>query len=478
MTFDRKAKIIATIGPASSSDDRIRALIKAGMNVARLNFSHGKLAEHTRVLQEIRKAASELDRSVGIMQDLRGPKLRTAPIAEDGSIELRKGERVVVATDQDYSTSERICVNYPGLIQDVEPGSLILLDDGRMTLEVLAVGETEIQTEVTAGGELKSRKGVNLPNTAISLPSLTSKDKRDLRFGIEQGVDAIAMSFVRTAQDVQTLQDAIDALAKKQSRPQVIAKLERPEAVDNLHAILRVCDGVMVARGDLGVEVSPEQVPSLQKMIIQEANQEMRYVITATQMLETMIRNPQPTRAEASDVANAVFDGTDSLMLSGETAVGQYPVRAIETMHTIIVDAESHAADWGMHVGVDADYSYDDASATTKAAKSLAQDRAVAAIAVFTRSGRTAKLMAKVRPEAPILAFTPDQSTYQQLSLFWGVRPHLVQLETEVEGMIKRVRKACLQSGAVKRGEQVVLVASLPVGAMGPPNFTLLHTIK
>jgi pyruvate kinase len=387
MTFDRKAKIIATIGPASGSAKQIRALIQAGMNVARLNFSHGDLQEHERVLREIRQAAAELDQPVGIMQDLRGPKLRTAPFAEDGSIELRKGDQIVVATDLEQSTSDRICVNYPGLIQDLEPGSQILLDDGRLALRVLAVGETEIQTEVISGGELKSRKGVNLPNTAISLPSLTAKDLDHLRFGIEHGVDAIAMSFVRSAQDVQTLQDAINPLLDNQARPQVIAKLERPEAVKNLHEILKVSDGVMVARGDLGVEVSPEKVPSLQKMIIQEANQEMRYVITATQMLETMIRNPHPTRAEASDVANAVFDGTDSLMLSGETAVGSYPVRAIETMHNIIIDAESHTADWGIQTSVDENFSHDDASATTKAARSLAHDRGVAAIGVFTLSG-------------------------------------------------------------------------------------------
>jgi pyruvate kinase len=478
MKYDRSAKIIATIGPASNSSDQIRSLIRAGMDVARLNFSHGDLDEHAKVLRDIRQASKELGRSVGVMQDLRGPKLRIAPFAEGSSIELRKGDRITVATDQTESSSDRICINYPGLTEDLEPGSQILLDDGRMALKVLSVGETEIETEVTTGGQLKSRKGVNLPNTTISLPSLTVKDREDLAFGLKQGVDAIALSFVRTAQDVQTLHDAIAEHIKDGARPQIIAKLERPEAVDNLQDILTVCDGVMVARGDLGVEVSPEKVPSLQKMIIRKANQEMRYVITATQMLETMIRNPHPTRAEASDVANAVFDGTDSLMLSGETAVGTYPIQAIETMNNIIVDAETHIADWGLNADMDTDYSHDDASATTKAARSLAHDRAVAAIAVFTRSGRTAKLMAKARPSVPILAFTPDQSTYQQLSLFWGVHPHLVQLEENVEGMIRRVRDECLTSGAVKLGEQVVLVASLPVGAMGPPNFTLLHTIE
>lgn len=477
MMFERKAKIIATIGPATNTPESIRELLHVGMDVARLNFSHGNLQEHERVLAEIRKAGKELDRSVGVMQDLRGPKLRTSPFSDTSSIELEKGDRITVVADQSQSTPKRICIDYAGLTQDLRPGSEILLDDGRLALKVLSIEQQEIEAEVISGGRLSNRKGVNLPNTSISLPSLTEKDKRDLAFGIEHGVDAIAMSFVRSAKDVELLLDSIDEVAPE-NKPQIIAKLERPEAVENLHEILDLVDGVMVARGDLGVEVSPEKVPSLQKKIIQQANQEMRYVITATQMLETMIHESSPTRAEASDVANAVFDGTDSLMLSGETAVGSYPFRAVETMNSIIRDAETHIAEWGLHTDLGADFHHDDASATTAAARSLAHDREVAAIAVFTRSGRTAKLMSKTRPMAPILAFTPDQSTYQQLALFWGVTPHLVQLEDTVEGMITRVRDACLKSGAVKPGEQVVMVASLPVGEMGPPNFTLLHTIE
>jgi len=295
---------------------------------------------------------------------------------------------------------------------------------------------------------------------------------------LEQGVDAVAMSYVRTADDLIDLRNAIVGYDPDFRSLPIIAKLERPGAVEQLDAILDVCDGVMVARGDLGVEVSPERVPSLQKHIIQRANIEMKTVITATQMLETMINHPHPTRAEASDVANAVFDGSDALMLSGETAIGKYPTKSVETMNRIILDAEKHAPEWGYRSKDEIVTTTDDAVATTHAARSLANDRNVAAIAVFTRSGRTARLMSKVRPRVPIIAFTPEQTTYHLMPLLWGVIPNLIPMAHSVEEMIERVREACLASGIVRPGQQVVMVASLPIGAMGPPNFTLLHTIN
>jgi pyruvate kinase len=359
----------------------------------------------------------------------------------------------------------------------VSAGDTILIDDGSLELKVQSSDGTRVLTEVIVGGLLGSRKGINLPGVSLSASAITPKDEDDLAFGLEHGVDAIALSFVRRSADMLKLRDLISKLKPGKRIPLLIAKLERPEAIDNLEAILDVSDGVMVARGDLGVEVSPERVPSLQKQIIQSALSRQRFVITATQMLESMITNPRPTRAEASDVANAVFDGSDALMLSGETAVGKYPQQALSTMHRIILDAEQHAVEWGQQVAIESS-TEDDAIATTHAATALAHDRQVAALAVFTRSGRTARLLSVVRPKVPILAFTPEVQTYHQLSLTWGVIPHLVEMAHSVEEMIDHVRQSCLQSGIVASGEQVVMVASLPVGAMGPPNFTLLHTIE
>jgi pyruvate kinase len=335
-----------------------------------------------------------------------------------------------------------------------------------------------METEVIVGGPLGSNKGINLPGVNLSSPALTPKDRIDLAFGLEQGVDAVAMSYVRMADDLIDLRNAIVAYDPDFRSLPIIAKLERPGAVERLDAILDVCDGVMVARGDLGVEVSPERVPSLQKHIIQRANIEMKTVITATQMLETMINHPHPTRAEASDVANAVFDGSDALMLSGETAIGKYPTKSVETMNRIILDAEKHSPKWGYRLKDEIVTTTDDAVATTHAARSLAHDRNVTAIAVFTRSGRTARLMSKARPRVPIIAFTPEQTTYHLMALLWGVIPNLIPMAHSVEEMIERVREACLASGIVRPSQQVVMVASLPIGAMGPPNFTLLHTIE
>ncbi|MFP3855247.1 MAG: pyruvate kinase, partial [Anaerolineales bacterium] len=334
-----------------------------------------------------------------------------------------------------------------------------------------------VRTEVVVGGELKPHKGINLPGISLSAKSLTQKDRQDLEFGLEHGVDMVAMSFVRTKEDVSQLCDLVQEIPGDALPQPVISKLERQEAIDNLDGILGESDGVMVARGDLGVEVAAERVPSLQKMIIAKANARNKLVITATQMLESMIRDPRPTRAESSDVANAVFDGSDVLMLSGETAIGKHPIRAVETMAEIILDAEVHTLEWGFQPAHDERSKVSDAAATTQAARELAHDRNAVAVGVFTRSGRTALLMSKSRPRMPILGFTPEEKTYNRMALFWGVDPHLIPMARSVEEMIDHMEQALVRTGKVDSGDRVVLVASLPVGAMGPANMTYLHTI-
>jgi pyruvate kinase len=474
--MSRRSKIIATVGPASASSTMLKQLIDAGMDVARLNFSHGDHDTQLKTIESLRKLSRERNQPLAILQDLQGPKLRTG-ILPSAKRAVKDGERVTLTTDLDATDSEYIPVNYAPLAKEVAPGDRILIDDGNIELQVIESDGIHVETEVLDGGQIGSRKGINVPGVSLSADSITLKDREDLAFGLSQGVNAIALSFVRRREDIQKLRQLIEELRPGERVPLLIAKLERPEAIDNLEGILEVSDGVMVARGDLGVEVSPEKVPSLQKQIIREALSRQRFVITATQMLESMISNPRPTRAEASDVANAVFDGSDALMLSGETAVGKYPKQSLATMHRIIIDAEQHAVEWGQQIEIRSSTD-DDAVATTHAARALAHDRQVAALAVFTRSGHSARLLSSVRPEVPILAFTPEAGTYHQLAIAWGVIPYLIDMAHSVEEMIEHVRKACLQSGIVSSGQQVVMVASLPVGAMGPPNFTLLHTIS
>jgi len=472
----RRSKIIATVGPASASRASLKKMFEAGMDVARLNFSHGNHEEQLKVIQNLRSLSEELDQPLAILQDLQGPKLRTGLLPGGRKVLVEIGQQVTLTTAEGTDEDDSIPVNYAPLAKEVQPGDRILIDDGSLELRVLESDGVHVKTEVVIGGEIGSRKGINLPGVALSASAITPKDRKDLSFGLSQGVNAIALSFVRHSNDIVTLRQLIEEHHPEERAPMLIAKLERPEAIDNLESILEVSDGVMVARGDLGVEVSPEKVPSLQKRIIQMAMSRQRFVITATQMLESMISTPRPTRAEASDVANAVFDGSDALMLSGETAIGKYPMEALASMHRIISDAEQHSVEWGQQIQFDS-ITGDDAIATTHAARALAQDRQVAALAVFTRSGRSARLLSSVRPNVPILAFTPEDGTYHQLSLAWGVIPHLIAMASSVEEMIEHVRKACLASGIVAAGQQVVMVASLPVGAMGPPNFTLLQEI-
>ncbi len=474
---NRRTKIIATVGPASRDEQALFRLVQAGVDVFRLNFSHGDHLEHHQIIQRIRKISADVGRPIAILQDLQGPKIRIGEIA-NGGIELSAGQSLTLTTRPSIGDAHTVNVDYAQLTTIAVPGNRILLDDGNLELEVTKVTADAIETRVALGGILKPHKGVNLPGVWINLPALTEKDEIDLKFGLGEGVDAVAISFVRQAQDLHLLRTQIQAHGAGAHHPLIIAKLERPEALDNLAEIVAAADGVMVARGDLGVELSPEKVPIAQKCIISAANQSAKLVITATQMLDSMIHNPRPTRAEASDVANAIFDGTDAVMLSGETSVGAYPVQSVETMHANICQAEEHLSEWGRWQGLAArEDSQDDAYFITLAARELAYDRNVAAIAVFTKSGRTAQLMSKARPSVPILAFTPNTNTYQRLALLWGIHPFNVKHSESIEDMLASVKAAMRASTSLTAGQQIVLVCGFPIQETQPANMALLFTI-
>jgi pyruvate kinase len=484
--MSRRTKIVVTLGPASGERNVIEKLVKAGVNVVRLNFSHGKHEEHAARLKLVREISQRLNHPVTILQDLQGPKIRTGELQGD-TVTLEQGASLTLTTEHIIGDSHRISVDFADLPNSVRPGGRILLDDGNLELAVVSVHDKQVETKVILGGILKSHKGVNLPGAILNIPAFTEKDESDLAFGLEQQVDAVAMSFVRTPADVTGVRQKIAQLSPEQKSIPIIAKLERPEALDNLSEIIKVADGVMVARGDLGVEMSPETVPIAQKQIIETANQHAKVVITATQMLDSMISKPRPTRAEATDVANAIFDGSDAVMLSGETAVGRYPIQAVKMMDAIICEAESRLRKWGHWSGQLGEAAsekielsgttHDDALSITRAVRELADDRNVAGIAVFTQTGRTAQLMAKARPEAPILAFTPSKSTYRQLPLLWGVTPHLVPYADTLEAMLEVVERTIVAETPIQPGQQVVLISGFPVGAMRPPNLAILHTI-
>jgi pyruvate kinase len=473
----RKAKIVATIGPASDGEAMLERLIRAGVNVARLNFSHGTHAQHAARIEVIRAIAERLNISVGILQDLQGPKIRTGRLPSP--IQLYEGQHVILYAAEDEvpdAVGQVIPIDFRQLFESVQTGERLLLDDGHLALEVDSVSQRALEAHVIVGGLLTSHKGINLPGVQLRISGFTKKDEEDLAFGIAHDVDAVAVSFVRSAQDVKQVREAMVSLSQGKNLPLLIAKLERPEALENLDAILDCVDGVMVARGDLGVEMPPERVPVLQKHIIRKANERAKLVITATQMLESMIQSPLPTRAEASDVANAIFDGTDAVMLSAETASGQYPVEVVQMMGRIVCEAEAHFLEWGKEEDRIAGLGESDAASMARASHELARDRDVAAVTVFTRTGSTAWLMSKVRPAKCILAFTPELSTYRKLAFLWGVSSQLVPFVSTLEEMIQHVDGAMMESG-IEPGQQVVLVCGFPVGAMRPPNMALLHTV-
>ena len=476
--MSRKAKIVATIGPACQSEGMIEKLILAGMNVARMNFSHGTHEQHAERIASIHRIANRLNVSIGILQDLQGPKIRVGELSEP--IQLSEGEEVTLyatGTTPPESDNKKIPVDFRQLFDSVRASDRLLLDDGRLTLEVISLaGNNALTARVIVGGLLSSHKGINLPGVRLRIPGFTEKDEADLEFGIAQGVDAVAISFVRTVDDVRMVREAMERFSNGNRLPLLIAKLEKPEALDNLNEILESVDGVMVARGDLGVELPPERVPVQQKYIIRSANQRAKLVITATQMLESMVSNPLPTRAEASDVANAIFDGTDAVMLSAETAVGKYPVESVRMMDRIAREAETHFMEWGAEQHVSG-FEQSDAASMARAAQALANDRNVTAVACFTTQGQTAWLLSKIRPRVPIMAFTPDPVTFRRLAFMWGARPQLIPFANTLEEMITHVDQALMRTEVVQAGDQVVLVCGFPVGAIRSPNMALLHTV-
>ncbi|MFQ5407096.1 MAG: pyruvate kinase, partial [Anaerolineales bacterium] len=437
----RKTKIICTVGPASSSEETLAQMMLAGMNVARLNFSHGTHESHAEHIRRIRSVAQRLGIPIAILQDLQGPRIRIGRFGNGGSVLLETGQRFTLTTQTVVGTQDVVSTSYGDLPRTVGVGDFVLLDDGKLELQVASVSADEVVTTVHRGGRLASNKGINLPGVVVDIPVLTDKDRADIAFGLEQDVDYVAVSFVQKASDLQYVRRVLRTASADGTTVPVIAKLEKPVAIDNLDAILDESDGVMVARGDLGVEMSPQKVPSAQKYIIERANECGKIVITATQMLESMVSNARPTRAESSDVANAIFDGTDAVMLSAETAAGKYPVEAVRVMSEIAVEAERHEHEWGRFKEID-DPTSVNAVALARAARELANNLSVAAIAIFTRTGSTARLVSKERPHVPILAFTPIPETYPRMALHWGVSPHLVQRATSVEEMIRYVENA------------------------------------
>ncbi len=471
----RGTKIVATVGPACENKEQLEQLLKAGVDVFRLNFSHGEHQQKVEWISIIRQLSKQQQRAVSILGDLQGPKIRTG-LMKDGGQQLVAGQDVVITTADVEGADGLIPTIYQALPQDVVPGNQILLDDGLLELKVLRVVAGEVHCRVIVGGLLKNRKGINLPGVDVSAPALTEKDLRDLQFCIDQELDWVALSFVRRAADVDELKQII---YQQNSFLKVISKIEKPEAVENFDAILEATDGVMVARGDLGVEVPSEKVPLIQKMIIRKCNQQGKPVITATQMLESMIKNPRPTRAETSDVANAILDGTDAVMLSGETAAGLYPVAAVEVMDRVARDVEEDPQLRAIRFDiVPAVNGYRNLpEAIGQAACQVAKNVGAVAILAFTQTGSTVALVAKYRPGLPILAVTPSQMVRRRLALYGGVRSLRVDIQGTTEGQITSVEKAVLESGLLQRGDVVVITMGSPISAPGTTNLLKVHRL-
>jgi len=470
----RRAKIICTIGPSCGTEAALRELIQAGMDVARLNFSHGSPQDHVRRIESLRQAAADEGRTICILQDLQGPKIRTGALKDHQAVTLKASSIVTITTREIEGSADLISTTFKSLPQEVRPGSRVLLSDGRIELRVNAVQGEDIECQIINGGTLAENQGINLPGAALSIPALTEKDRKDLEFGLEHGVDAVALSFVRSANDVREVKAII--AAHKQHVP-VIAKLEKPQALDELEAILEVSDGVMVARGDLGVEMPPEKVPVIQKHVIRRAAEWRKPVIIATQMLESMIENPRPTRAEASDVANAVFDGTDAVMLSAETASGRYPREAVCMMAKIVVEAESNMDEFMQprrrreHRGLSI------SETICESVAHAAEDLDMAAIAVFTETGNTARTLSKFRPKSQIFAFSHVPEVCNRMNLLWGVQPVRRDHVLGAEEMLSTAEQELLRSGRVNPGDVLGVVAGTQM-ASGSTNFMRLHVVN
>jgi pyruvate kinase len=468
MTSFRRTKIIATLGPATDDEAVLRRLIDVGVDIFRLNFSHDDRAAHGRRIALVRRLARESGRIVGVMQDLQGPRIRVGEIAGGKAIRLKAGAPLVISAQPVEGTARMISTSYERLPHAVREGDPVLINDGLIELRVTAVHRDRVETVVIEGGSLSARKGVNLPRSAVDAPALTRKDREDLRFGLEQGVDMVALSFVRRHQDAEP---ARRLMRERGQRVPLLAKIERPEALDNLDGILRSFDGVMVARGDLAIEVSPEKVPVEQKRIIERANAAGKPVITATQMLESMTRNPTPTRAEASDVANAVLDGSDAVMLSGETSIGRYPVLAVQAMDRIIRQAET------LPVAAPASHRRTRAHAVARAATTLAVEIGAQALAAYTRSGLTARTLSKLLPPLPIFALTDREAMARQLALWRGVCPLFVESTGHIEEVTAEIDGELRRRELLAPGDLVVIVGAAPRTPAGETNFIRLLSI-
>lgn len=469
-----RTKIVCTIGPATATRERMRALMQAGMDVARINFSHGDRDTHRETIARLRDVAGEERRLVGIIADLQGPKLRVGHIQE-GDIALHEGEIVTLTGTPRSSGEGEIPVPHPELLRDLSPGQTILLDDGNLALQVQArAGAERLTARVVTGGRLTSHKGINVPGASLSFSALTDKDKEEALFALRQGVDYFALSFVRRAADVQELRHYLRCQGAE--APSIIAKIEKPEALADFDAILQQADGIMVARGDLGVETPAEEVPFHQKHIIRSCNQRGKPVITATQMLQSMMEHPRPTRAEASDIANAILDGTDAVMLSGETAVGEYPIQSTETMAAICTNAEAHLPSKRL-VECSEECRAVVTEAISSSAVAIANEVGARAIITATMSGTTARMVARHRPSVPIVAVTPNQRTLYRLALVWGVTPVKVSEFKTTDEMVEMMVQAAREEGLAAWGDRLVLTAGIPFGQGKKTNMLKVHVV-
>ncbi len=469
----RRAKIVCTLGPATDSYDQIKALVEAGMDVARFNLSHGSYAEHEERYRRVRKAADEVGRSVGVMVDLQGPKIRLGRFRE-GPVLLERGDDFTITVDEIEGDQQCCGTTYKGLASDVSRGERILVDDGRVTLEVTDVDGPRVHTMVIEGGLVSDHKGLNLPGVAVSVPALSKKDIEDLRWALRVGADVIALSFVRTGHDVD---DVLRIMKDENRRLPVIAKIEKPQAVEHIDDIVAAFDGIMVARGDLGVEMPLETVPLVQKHAVKLAKRNAKPVIVATQMLDSMIDASRPTRAEASDVANAVMDGADAVMLSGETSVGKYPIVAVKTMGRIVAAAEEDMLAVGLPPLTESTKPRTQGGAVARAAAEMGDFLGAKFLVAFTQSGDTARRLSRYRSPIPVLAFTPEEATRSQLNLTWGVETFLGPVVETTDEMVAQVDGQLLRIGRCKRGDIVVITAGSPPGVPGTTNMVRVHHI-
>ncbi|KAB1644096.1 pyruvate kinase [Gulosibacter chungangensis] len=470
LNLSRRAKIVATLGPAVSSLEGIRGIIQAGVNVTRFNMSHGDHEVHSSNYQLVRQVSEDLGLPVAVLCDLQGPKIRLGRF-EDGPYELAEGDIFKITTEDIIGNREIVGTTFKGLPADVRPGDPLLVDDGRVALRAIEVTDNTVTTRVEVGGPVSNNKGINLPGVAVNVPALSEKDEEDLRWAIRIGADSIALSFVRNAEDIHRVHQIMD---EEGVRLPVIAKIEKPQAVDNLAEIVDAFDGIMVARGDLGVELPLEAVPIVQKRAIELARRRAKPVIVATQMLESMISNPRPTRAEASDCANAVLDGADAVMLSGETSVGQYPIVTVETMARIVEATEEHGLERIPPLGTKP---FTQGGVITLAATEVGDFLGAKYFCVFTESGDSVRRMSRLRPKIPMLGFTPRESIRRRMNLYWGVRSILVERVTHTDEMFLQVDEYLLSTGRAKRGDKVVIVAGTPPGVPGSTNDLRVHRV-